>query len=470
MPETSAGGPTENDAEHEADSEPGGFSLSVDLSACMGTQTRCRMWVRRRARKVRWLASRVRRVTKLKGPILLLAGDHLLPPSEPMKVVRPDDTVRVTRVEHKWQHAFSIEDSDDEASMPTASPFQPWSVNQNSTIQTSKENRPKKSITKQWEPTNINQVVPVHPSPTQQLPIVQNNPTTQSNPKKTTRPMWQPTINQVNQQSSAARKRKFTVGDTLFRLKRAEESRTQTPPETEQTSNSQLSKPIEDISKFEEVAQKFTAVYQESVPNDNDALNQVKRRALALLEQVTDEKDTDVVDAPKKKRHRVRRRRPAKFSNPEEFIQDLDSESGIQNVSQLSKNLDPTKEQDVQNGSKESLKLNNDVDLTKEQDDLESKAMLIKFISPDRNNDNQDSESDDLDIIGPEEQPASTAQLIHSVQSSKALPTPTMLAAQPSPTWMVDFVDMPPETQIPVLVRDTTPRPPRVVRALGTQP
>ncbi|XP_063378656.1 uncharacterized protein LOC134665628 [Cydia fagiglandana] len=473
MPETSAlsraGGPiTENDAEHESDSEPGGFALSVDLSACMGAQARCRVWVRRRARKVRWLASRVRRVAKIKGPLLLLAGDHLLPPGEPMKVLRHDDTVRVARAEHKWQQAFSIEDSDEDAPMP----IQHQSVILNGFT---KQINPNKSTTEQHEATIINQqssVVPAHPTQ-----IIQNNPTTQTtfakqnSPKKTKMP--EPAR---NQQSPVARKRKFTVGDTLLWLKRAEESRTEAPPETEpeKPRHSRLSKLIEHTSKLEEVAQKFTAMDQESVSVDNDALNQVKRRALALLEQVTDEKDTDVVDAPKKKRRRVRRRRPAKLSN-QEFIQDPDSESGIQNGSQLSKNhLEPTKELDVQNGFKESLKLNKHVDLTKELD-LESKAMLIKSITlspdkdPDTTKEDQDSDSDDSDMNGPEKQPASTTQPIHSVQSSKALITPTMLAAQPTPTWTVDVIDMPPETQIPVLVRDTTPRPPRVVRALGTE-
>ncbi|XP_063620916.1 uncharacterized protein LOC134793280 [Cydia splendana] len=483
MPETSAlsraGGPiTENDAEQESDSEPGGFALSVDLSACMGPQARCRVWVRRRARKVRWLASRVRRVAKIKGPLLLLAGDHLLPPSEPIKVLRHDDIVRVARVEHKWQHAFSIEDSDEDSPMLTQPPIQPQSVIQNGFTTSTKQNRPKKSTTEQQEATNINQqssVMPAHP--TKPLSIIQNNPTTQTtfakqnSPKKTKMP--EPAI---DQQSPVARKRKFTVGDTLLWLKRAEESRTEAPPKTEpeKPRHSKLSKLIEHTSKLEEVAQKFTAMDQ-SVPIDNDALNQVKRRALALLEQVTDEKDADVVDAPKKKRRRVRRRRPVKLSN-QEFIQDLDSESGTQNGSQLNSNhLDLTKEQDVQNGFKESLKLNNHVDLTKEQEDLESKAMLIKSITlspdkdPDTTKEDQDSESDDSNTNRSEKQPASTAQPLHSVQSSKAFPTPTMLAAQPSPTWTVDFIDMPPETQIPVLVRDATPRPPRVVRALGTE-
>ncbi|XP_061712728.1 uncharacterized protein LOC133521657 [Cydia pomonella] len=430
------GANTEYDAEHESDSEPGGFALSVDLSTYMGAQARCRVWVRRRARKVRWLASRVRRVAKLRGPLLLLAGDHLLPPSEPMKVLHRDDTVRVARVEHEWQHAFSIEDPDEDAPMPTPSPTQPLSVEEN--------------------------------IPTIQIATKQNSP------KKSTKQMWEPTS---NQQSPVAHKRKFTVGDTLLLLKRAEESRTQEIPDTEpeQTPHSRLSKLIENSSKLEYAVQKFIAMDQESVPVDYDELNRVKRRALALLEQVTDEKDTDVVDAPKKKRRRVRRRRPAKLSNPEDFIQELDSESGTQNASQLNfiNHLNLTKQQDVQNGSKQS-NLNHHVDLTEQQDDLEAKAILIKSItiSPDNNQDttraNQDSESDDSGINGPEK-PALTAQSVSSVQSSKTSATPTMFAAQSSPTWTVNFIDMPPETQIPVLVRDATPRPPRVVRALGTE-
>ncbi|XP_047988000.1 uncharacterized protein LOC125227735 [Leguminivora glycinivorella] len=461
MPETNAesraGGSanTEKD-EHESDSEPGGFALSVDLSAYMGSQARCRVWVRRRARKVRWLASRVRKVAKLRGPLLLLAGDHLLPPSEPIKVLRPDDTVRVTQVEHEWQHAFSIEDSDDDALMP----MQPVTIIQNRITQTHTKHNGYNETKQIKEATNIYEeaaVVP-DPSPVQQL-LVQKKPTTQpfnkqDSLKKTTN--LRETTTTIEQSLAVSRKRKFTVGDTLFLLKRAEESKTQALPEIEPKQTTPSPKPIENNLEFGQMSQ----------PNFNsDALDQVKRRALALLEQVTDDKDTDVTDAPKKKRRRVRRRRPK--PSREEFIQELD-ESGAQKASQLNaKHANLTKEQDIQNGLKPSL--NNHVDLTKEQDDYEAKVKMIKTISisPEKSQDlskDNDSESDDSDLNEPEKQTDLTAQPLHSVQ---AVATPTMLVTQSSPAWVVDYVDMPPESQIPVLVRDAMPRPPRVVRALG---
>lgn len=70
------------------------FRVRVNMQQYFSDERALALVMVRGARRVRWLARRLRALFALPPRVALLSAGHLLPPDEPLAVLRPDDLVQ----------------------------------------------------------------------------------------------------------------------------------------------------------------------------------------------------------------------------------------------------------------------------------------------------------------------------------------------------------------------------------------
>lgn len=83
----------------------GGFRVSVDLQDFYSDErARSWVWVRDRdhAKRLRWLAAKLRRRWALQEPAALAVDGRLLHPRDPLALLQPDDTLRLIRFSPRY--------------------------------------------------------------------------------------------------------------------------------------------------------------------------------------------------------------------------------------------------------------------------------------------------------------------------------------------------------------------------------
>ncbi|XP_073962412.1 uncharacterized protein [Choristoneura fumiferana] len=270
---------SDEDGVIDPESNVAAFRITVDLSEYFQEQASCLLWVPkpRGTRTVRWLARRLRRAAALRERFCLLCDSHTLPPDEPLRLLRPGDALRVVRVEHEWQRVFSFKGE----RAPIASPPKPKKRRKTNTVEAEPATL---APVAQSKPTQELTFVS-KPKPAQDLSVVSKAKPLLPPPEPLlpcSRPIFSPAVFQ--------------------------------PPSVQPTTSSApITKP----------------------PSQDDELQRVKRRALALLQKVEgefrqenerdggeDETDGAGNEWPsaKKRRRRVRRRRALP---PIDFEQEL---------------------------------------------------------------------------------------------------------------------------------------------------